>query len=304
MLFSKIISRLNIQKFKQMSINERALTFTLDLEDHRPDDSYPKRYPEITKKILDFLDARNIKATVFVLGRLADETPDLIKEIAEKGHEIAFHTLKHVHLTHESPEKFKNETEQYKKILEDLTGTEVVGFRAPAFSLTRKSVWALDILKELGFIYSSSVLPVANPINGFPGAPRKPFLWPNGLLEIPAPVTSCGSLSIPYLGGIYLRYLPVMAIKYFLSREKEQQALWIYCHPHDFDSESPYYTVKGTSRITSLLLWFNRKHTFRKIEKILSNNSESNLVSFIEQINSGRYKNVDTFILPSEMNKS
>ncbi len=288
-----------------MSINDRKLTFTLDLEDHRPDDTYPKRYPEITKKILNFLDARNIKATVFVLGRLADETPSLIKEISEKGHEIAFHTFKHIHLTHELPEKFKSETERYKKILEDLTGTEVVGFRAPAFSLTRKSIWALDILKELGFVYSSSVLPANNPINGFPGVPREPFKWPNGLLEIPAPVASYGPVSIPFLGGIYLRYLPIHIINYFLNKEKNNQSLWLYCHPHDFDHEEAYYTIKGTSRLTSLLLWFNRRHTFTKIEQIFSSNSESSSVSvpFIEQINNGIFKNVEEFILPSETNK-
>ncbi len=275
------------------------LTFTLDLEEHRPDDSYPKRYPAITRDILDFLDERNLKATVFVLGRLAEDEPVLIKEISSKGHEIGFHTYSHIHLTRESRENFKQQSKSSKAFIEDLIGQKIVGFRAPAFSLTNKSVWALDILKELGFVYSSSVLPGNNPINGFPGVPRRPFLWPNGLLEIPAPVAHCGPLSIPYLGGIYLRYLPASVIKYFLSKEKGQQSLWIYCHPHDFDYEEKFYQIKGTSLLTSLLLWFNRKHTFRKIEQIYFDDSVSCAGTFVEQINSGRYKNLETFILPS-----
>jgi polysaccharide deacetylase family protein (PEP-CTERM system associated) len=283
-----------------MSTNVRTLTFTLDLEDHRPDDSYPKRYPEITRKILDFLDTRDIKATVFVLGRLVDESPELIQDISSKGHEIGFHTSQHIHLTHEVPDKFKSETKLYKNKLEDLTGTEVVGFRAPAFSLTRKSLWVLDILKDLEFTYSSSVLPANNPINGFPGAPREAFIWPNGLLEIPAPVTGYRLFNIPFLGGIYLRYLPIGIIKYFINKENNQ-SLWLYCHPHDFDYEEPYYTIKGTSMPTSILLWFNRRYTFIKIEKIFSacSGSDFNSLPFVEQINSGMFKNAKEFILPS-----
>ncbi len=278
--------------------------FTLDLEEHRPDDSYTKRYPTITRSILDFLDERNIKATVFVLGKLAEDEPNLIKEISSRGHEIGFHTYSHVHITKEDPESFRLQTKKSKAYIEDLIGQPIYGFRAPAFSLTSKSLWVLDILKELDFIYSSSVLPANNPINGFPEAPKKPFLWSNGLLEIPAPVAQYGSLIIPYLGGIYLRYLPTFLINHFLNKKNNQQSLWLYCHPHDFDYQEPYYTIKGTSQLTSILLWFNRKHTFRKIEQILSDNSVSNSVSFIEQINSGKYENLDTFILPSEMHKS
>ena len=275
------------------------LTFTLDLEEHRPDESYPKRYPDITREILDFLDQRNIKATVFVLGKLAEDEPELIKEISSKGHEIGFHTYSHIHLTRENLENFKQQSKDSKAFIEDLIGQEIAGFRAPAFSLTNKSVWVLDILKELGFKYSSSVLPANNPINGFPEAPRKPFLWSNGLLEIPAPVAQYGPLTVPYLGGIYLRYLPIPMIKYVLHREKDQQSLWIYCHPHDFDHEEKFYQIKGTSLLTSLLLWFNRKHTFRKIEQIYFDDSVSSAGTFIEQINSGRYENLETFILPS-----
>ncbi len=271
------------------------LTFTLDLEEHRPDDSYPKRYPAISRTILDFLDERNIKATVFVLGRLAEDEPELIKEISSKGHEIGFHTYSHIHLNNENVDSFKQQSISSKAFIEDLIGQEIRGFRAPAFSLTRESVWVLDILKELGFVYSSSVLPANNPINGFPGAPRKPFLWPNGLLEIPVPIAEYGPITIPYLGGIYLRYLPVSVIKYFLNREKTQQSLWMYCHPHDFDHQEKFYQIKGTSLLTSLLLWFNREGTFRKIEQLFMDYPQAGSISFIEQINSGKFENLDTF---------
>lgn len=271
------------------------LTFTLDLEEHRPNDSYPKKYPDITRQILDFLEQRKITATIFVLGRLAEDEPELIKEISKKGHEIGFHTYSHIHLTKENLENFKQQSMRSKSYIEDLIGHEIVGFRAPAFSLTNSSLWALDVIKELGFIYSSSVLPANNPINGFPGAPREPFLWSNELIEIPAPIAQYGPITIPYLGGIYLRYLPVFIIKHFLNKQDNQQALWMYCHPHDFDHEESYYTIEGTSIPTSLLLWFNRKNTFKKIEKIFSNYPMIETRSFIEQINDGRYKDLKIF---------
>jgi polysaccharide deacetylase family protein (PEP-CTERM system associated) len=249
----------------------KDLTFTLDLEDHRPDESQPLRYPFIMENILAFLEEQKIKGTFFIVGTLAENDPELVKRIHTQGHEIAHHSYDHTTLDKQTPDEFRAHTKKAKQILEDVTGEEIIGYRAPVFSLTKETLWAVDILKELGFAYSSSVLPAANPLHGFAGAPETPFLWKNGLLEIPAPVGKIGPCTLPYLGGFYLRYLPFALVKQQISKASDNNSLWTYCHPYDFDPDEKQWRVKGASTPVSLLLWFNRKHTFRKLEKLAAN---------------------------------
>ena len=150
----------------EMATASGPVTFTLDLEDHRPDDSVPSRYEQVMARALPFLEERNVIGTVFVVGRLAAASPGLIREVAAAGHEIALHSWAHVHLTEQTPAEFAEETRRGKDLLEDLAGQEVVGFRAPTFSLVSASQWAVDVLTEQGFTYSSSVLGAANPLYG------------------------------------------------------------------------------------------------------------------------------------------
>jgi len=277
-------------------VGSKRLIFTLDLEDHRPDDSYPKRYRGIARAILDFLDARGIEATVFVLGRLARDDPGLIREIARRGHEIAFHSFTHIHLTKETPARFRVETADNKKYLEDLIGKAVVGYRAPAFSLTRDSVWAVDAIGELGFSYSSSLLPANNSVFGFAGAPAHPFRWPNGLLEIPAPIARVGPVVMPFLGGIYLRYLPRRLVRRWLVRGDDRQCYWAYCHPHDFDHGQAFYRMKGVSLVVSMALWFNRKRTFEKLDAIFPLTGDAPKArSFASLIEAGEFAHAPAF---------
>lgn len=247
------------------------ITFTLDLEDHRPHDGHQKRYPQIVDQLMEFMDDLQIKATVFTVGTLAEEDPDLIKRIHAAGHEIAHHSYDHTPLTKQTPSAFKKDTARAKAILEDLIGTAVAGYRAPIFSLTRDSLWAVDILKELGFSYSSSVLPAHNPLHGLSGAPRCAFKWSNGLLEIPAPVGRVGFATLPFLGGVYLRYLPFSVIQKQIA--KSEAPLWTYCHPYDFDAREKNWRIKGASVPVSLMLWLNRGGTLKKLEKLVATNS-------------------------------
>lgn len=243
----------------------RTLTFTLDLEDHRPDERLPKRYPAIMDEILEFLGERKIKATIFTVGALAEQDPAIVRRAHELGHEIAHHSYDHTVITNQTPAQFREHTKRGKGILEDITGTKVSGYRAPVFSLTRKTIWAVDILKDLGFDYSSSVLPAANPQHGFPGLPSALFRWENGLLEIPVPVGNIGPLRLPYLGGFYFRYLPFNIVRSQAEKAGNDNVLWTYCHPYDFDAEEKNWRIKGASIPVSLLLWFNRKNTFKKL---------------------------------------
>lgn len=272
------------------------IKFTLDLEDHRPDPAMPRRYPGITAQILDFLEQRKVTASVFVLGRLAREDPGLIKSIAERGHEIGFHSYAHRHLTDMNAGQLRVDLVDNKALLEDLTGRAVIGYRAPAFSLTRQSMWATDVIRDAGFAYSSSVLPAQSPIFGFPGAPRQPFRWPNGLLEIPVPVARVGPLELPFLGGFYLRYLPTRVIRRCLERGRPEQCYWLYCHPHDFDADEAFYRIEGTSWLTSLLLWFNRKNTFRKLARVMDGaGMDGNCCSFAAALAAGEFDRATRF---------
>jgi polysaccharide deacetylase family protein (PEP-CTERM system associated) len=266
------------------------LTFSLDLEDHRADRTKPGRYPLMTRKILDFLDELGVRGTVFTVGEVAEEEPDLVREVTRRGHEIAFHSYYHRPLTRETRARFEEETRAGKALLEDLTGGPVSGFRAPVFSLTNKSLWAVDVLQELGFAYSSSVLPAHHPLYGLPGAPDTPFRWANGLIEIPVSVARIGPWTLPYLGGIYLRYLPqgIIARLRDLSSGK---ALWTYCHPYDFDAEEPFARIRDTALWASILLWFNRRGSFAKMRALLAQDVAP---PFAEQIAAGRFAQAPT----------
>jgi len=266
------------------------LTFSLDLEDHRADRSTPGRYPLMTRRILDFLDEADVRGTVFTVGEVADEHPELVREVSERGHEIAFHSYHHRPLTQETPERFREETKTGKALLEDITGKEVSGFRAPVFSLTAQSLWAVDILKDLGFTYSSSVLPARHPLYGLANAPWDPFRWANGLLEIPVPLARIGPATLPYLGGIYLRYLPEGMIARLRDKSRST-ALWTYCHPYDFDAEEPFSRIRDTALWASILLWFNRRGSFSRMQALL----ESDITPpFAELIARGAFADADT----------
>ncbi len=245
------------------------VTFTLDLEDHRPSADAEERYPALTREVLDFLDARDTRGTFFVVGETTDDHPDLIAEIAGRGHEIGLHGWRHQPLTELSPASFAADVIRGKARLEELAGAPVVGFRAPTFSLVPESRWAIDVLRDAGFTYSSSVLPARSPLFGDPTLPTTPFRWPNGLVELPCPVVRTGGIGLPYLGGVYLRAIPGAASAAARRSVGRDQLLWIYCHPYDFDPGEEFWVVPDAGRIGSRLLWYNRRRTFAKIEAML-----------------------------------
>jgi polysaccharide deacetylase family protein (PEP-CTERM system associated) len=247
-----------------------AITFTLDLEDHRPSDRAELRYPMLTRRLLDQLDDIGVTGTVFVVGEVAADQPGLVREVAERGHEVALHGLYHRPLTELSPEAFAEDLRVGKARLEDLVERPVEGFRAPMFSLVRDSRWAVEILRDAGFAYSSSVLPARSPLFGDPQAPPRPFRWPNGLPELPCPVARVGPGKVPFLGGVYLRALPWAVVRAHLARRNDDDLLWIYCHPYDFDPDEPYWVVPEAGRIGSRLLWYGRRRAFARVRSLLA----------------------------------
>ena len=241
------------------------IVFSLDFEDHLGLYEANGRFAANMGRILGFLAEAGIRGTIFTVGRIARSHPALVRMVVEHGHELGCHSWQHTPLDREERRNFAAETRLAKDLLEQVSGTAVTGFRAPIFSLIPDSLWTLDVLGELGFAYSSSVMPMPSPLYGFPGAPTTPFRWANGLAEFPCPLARFGRFRIPYLGGIYLRYSPELLIDRCIRRTPAATVLWTYIHPYDFDAAEPFIRMPGTSLPTSVLLWLNRKNTFDKI---------------------------------------
>ena len=259
-------------------------------------ESLPKRYDGITRQVLELLARLQVRGTFFVVGELARQDAKLVREIAEAGHEIGLHSLDHVPLPKLRSRDFKEDTATGKSLLEAASGQQIRGYRAPIFSLTKDSLWATDSLAELDFSYSSSVLPARHPFFSYPEAPQEPFVWPSGLIEIPAPVARLGPLVLPYLGGIYFRYLPAVFIRRRIRLAAKSELLWLYGHPHDFDAGEPFYRIKNTSWLTSALLWMNRGGSLTRVEKLLSDGADVLAAPpFCEQVLSGRFDGARRF---------
>ena len=245
------------------------ITFTIDLEDPSGRYAPEGRYVAMTRRILDLCDALGRKATFFTIGRIAQSAPSLVRDIASRGHEVAYHSHNHVSLTAENPARFAAESTADKDRLEQLAGQKIVGFRAPRFSLTPQSLWALDILAGLGFRYSSSIMPTDVSLFGFPEASRVPFAWPNGMIEFPLPVAMLGKYRVPYLGGIYLYTMPFFLVRSFLAKAQKEEVLWTYTHPYDFDVEEKFARMPYTPLWINLTLRLARRNAAKKIRRTL-----------------------------------
>jgi polysaccharide deacetylase family protein (PEP-CTERM system associated) len=279
------------------------ITFTIDLEDHLERYETSGRWVVNTYKILDFCAATGIRATFFTVGRVATATPTLLKEIAGAGHELALHSHDHVALTQENPHSFPVKLDVAKKTFEDLTGKPVQGFRAPKFSLTPKSAWVIEVLQRLGFSYSSSIIPGHGAFHGFPEAPVTPFLWrEGGLIELPVPVARFGPAALPFLGGVYLRYLPLAWVLGFVGsgvrgykkndprtleplEPKNPPVLWTYVHPYDIDGEEGFVRLQdGTPLWANALLMLGRGGFLKKLETLLKGQAGAPLAHLAQQL--------------------
>lgn len=246
------------------------ITFSFDLEDHRPDEDAELRFPQVTREVLAFLRRNGVAGTIFVVGEVAEAHPDLVREAAQDGHEIGLHGWVHKPLAELGPDTFRRHVRRGADVVGEITGRPVSGFRSPTYSLTRESVWASEVLAQEGFTYSSSILPAHNPLFGFPGAPREPFRWPSGLAELPVPVAGLGNVAIPFLGGVYLRVLPWPAVSAAHRLGSGGTTPWTYCHPYDFDPGEVPWVVPDSGRLGSKLLWLNRKLMFRRMEQLFA----------------------------------
>jgi len=275
---------------------------TIDVEDYfqvhafstivKPDDweMYECRVEKNTTKILDILDKEKIKATFFILGWIAERYPNLIKKIYQESHEIASHGYEHQVIYNQTPAEFRKDIKKSKQLLEDLIGEEVIGYRAPTYSVTEKTLWALTILFEEGYRYDSSVFPIHHDYYGIPWAPRFPFIWdltsskpkikqiisinnqynklkklskPNNSMEIiefPISTINLVGYKFPIAGGGYFRLLPYWITKWGLKKinKKDKQPFIFYFHPWELDPGQP--KIQNASK-------FSRFRHYNNIEK-------------------------------------
>lgn len=260
-----------------------ALIFSVDVEDYfqveafsdvvdrKEWSNYPSRVETNTRRILDLLDAHNVRGTFFILGWVADRYPALAREIVSRGHEPACHSFWHRLVYRLTPAEFRADCVDAKNAIEQATGKPVCGYRAPSYSITKQSLWALDILAELGFQYDSSVFPIRHDIYGIADAPRRPYQvstpsgpiteWPITTFRIQA------ARNWPVGGGGYLRIFPFWYTRMGMRLALEQNIPFIvYTHPWEIDSNQPRISGRLRSRLRH---YTNLDSTYRKLERLL-----------------------------------
>ena len=234
-------------------------------------DQYPSRVVKNTRTILQALDRHHVKATFFVLGWTGERNPDLVKEIMEKGHLIGCHSYQHRLIYNLSPREFREDTRRAKDVLEHITGRPVLGYRAPSYSITRQSLWAYDILEELGFEYSSSIFPIHHDRYGIPDAPRFRYKIPgHDIIEYPISTARFLGRNIPVSGGGYFRLFPYRFTKMALSKinKRENQPFVFFIHPWETDPEQP--KMKYASPLSEFRHYTNLGKTEERLEKLLN----------------------------------
>jgi polysaccharide deacetylase family protein (PEP-CTERM system associated) len=273
----------HFERFEQRSAMLNALT--VDVEDYYHVSAfesvvpfecwnqYESRVVRNTERILDIFDEYKARATFFVLGHVAERHAALVRTIQVRGHEIGSHGYSHRRIYTQTPERFREETRTAKRILEDIIGEPVHGYRAASYSITLESLWALDILVEEGFRYDSSIFPVRHDLYGIPGHKRF-FCLLNGngsgaIAEIPLSTIRLMGVNLPVAGGGYLRVLPYAMTKFALLNinRYEQQPAVVYFHPWEIDPDQPRIYGGYRSRFRH---YTNLRGMEKKVRRLLS----------------------------------
>ena len=255
--------------------------FTVDVEDYfqvsalapyiaRADwDGIECRVERNVERILALLDESGNRGTFFTLGWIAQRYPAMVKRIAAAGHEIASHGSAHLRATDQSPAEFLDDITRSKALLEDITGVEVRGYRAPSFSIGHTNPWALDCVVQAGYRYSSSIYPVKHDHYGMPDAPRFAYQSREGLIEVPVTTARVGSRNLPAGGGGYFRLLPYALSRWLIRRvnEQDRQPAMFYFHPWEIDPDQP--RVAGTDPKTRFRHYVNLARTEPRLRQLL-----------------------------------
>ena len=205
-----------------------------------------------TRWYLEIFDKYNVKATFFILGEVAEKFPSLVKEIAGQSHEIASHGCSHKQIFKLDQQQFRQEISKSKKMLENITGVEVKGYRAPAFSVTPQTKWALDVLAQAGFEYDSSVYPISGKRYGWPGFSKDicKLDLPSGqsIIEVPMSTVTVLRKTLPAAGGGYIRHFPYPVTKWAIKRIQKKRPAIVYMHPYEIDVDKGDFSTDHLSR--------------------------------------------------------
>jgi polysaccharide deacetylase family protein (PEP-CTERM system associated) len=294
----------------------RAIVLSFDVEEHHRIEAaaeldldpslavtYGARLDSATRYLLQRLEERAIKATFFVVAEIARTNAALVRDIHHAGHEIASHGWDHQRVHRFTPASFLEDLRRSKDALEQVTGQLVVGYRAPTFSIVRRTAWAIDVLVQAGFLYDSSIFPVRHDRYGIPEAPRAPFFArgrEHTILEFPPATLRVLGMNVPVAGGGYFRLLPLWVMRRALRqtlRDCSPRVAMIYFHPWEFDPLQPrlamrplnrFRTYVGLSRSRKRLETLLAQHTFSRAVDLVAPLRQQTLPDFCVLPESGR----------------
>lgn len=235
-------------------------------------DGFELRVAANTRRILDLLDECQVRGTFFTLGWVVERCPDLIRDIAQRGHEVACHGMSHRLVYKQEPAEFRRETRGSKHLLEDLAQRPVIGYRAATYSIVKRSMWALDILLEEGFRYDSSIFPVRHDKYGVPDAMPSPHTLgtPAGgeIVEFPISVARLPGFNLPVAGGGYFRLFPYALSRWGLRQSLRQHgAMVFYLHPWEIDVEQP--RIQGAPLLSRFRHYLNLHRTEQRLRRLM-----------------------------------
>ena len=276
--------------------------FTVDIEDgvsiamrdaFSVESEQTTRVVGLTQKILGLLDNYNTKGTFFVLGQVAEKFPEIVREIAEEGHELGVHGYNHLQFFRMTQEQAFEELDRAKKLIEDISGCEVFGHRAPAFSITPETEWGLDVIAEVGFTYDSSIMPIDGIRYGWPGFRKNihSLVTPAGknLVEVPLSTVSILGKEVPVCGGGYLRLFPYQFTKIAFDKILNDRSVIVYLHPYELDtSRYPDYYFDQLKKAGFLRrnkmksMWINRKSIYPKLSRLLQNYTFGKMIDLVD----------------------
>lgn len=255
---------------------------TIDVEDYFQVSAFAPYIPRSTwdscecriernvQRILALLDGSRTKATFFTLGWMAERYPRMVRDIVAAGHELASHGYGHERASSLGRDEFREDVVRAKRLLEDVAGVEVKGYRAPSFSIGRDNLWAFETLARTGHRYSSSIYPIAHDHYGMPNSPR--FVYPLGcgLIEVPVTTLRIMGRNLPSSGGGYFRLLPYAVSRWMLRRVNavDGEAAVFYFHPWEIDAGQP--RIPGVDAKTRFRHYVNLSRTERKLERLLA----------------------------------
>ncbi len=237
-----------------------------------------------TVRLLQLFDRKNIHATFFVLGWVAEKHPQLIAEIADRGHEICCHSYRHVRVDKLDAAQFRDDTSKAIDVISKAAGVRPRGYRAPSWSINADCSWAFEVLAELGFDYDSSIFPIKHDIYGMPNAPRQLFKmsFPNGkqLWEFPCATLRFFGYNLPLAGGGYLRHSPYWYSRLMVRKlNKQGMPAMVYIHPWEIDPHPP--EVEGLSPLQRFRTYGSTSILEQKLDRLLDDCQFTTMSDFL-----------------------